>query len=204
MQFKSYFSDFSSVLNRCEAKDDFGSIPFEEAMNKLLSVIQKKSLLNKKILLVGNGGSATIASHLAVDFWKRGKIKATTFNDPASLTCISNDFSYAESFSKPIEMFADEGDVLFAISSSGKSPNILNAVDAAKKKNCFTVALSGFSKNNPLNYKGNLNFYLPTRSYGIAEIGHSLLMHYIIDRYLEEKDLLEEQNLEPNKLQPTC
>ncbi len=75
---------------------------------------------NKKVILIGNGGSAAIASHQAVDLWKNGGIRATAFNDTSLLTCVGNDFGYEHVFAKPIEQFADKGDLLIAVSNSGK------------------------------------------------------------------------------------
>lgn len=148
--------------------------------------------------MVGNGGSAGIASHMAVDYWKNGGVKATAFNDSSLLTCIANDLSYAEVFAKPIETFADKGDVVFCISSSGNSENILNAANQALKSNCTVVTFSGFSKENSLRKLGNLNFYVPSHSYGFAEIIHNLIIHNILDAKLycfDKKDVF-------NKNQP--
>ena len=83
----------------------------------------------KKVIMIGNGGSAAIASHLSTDLWKNGGIRAMAFNDTSLLTCAANDFGYSEVFAQPTLRFADPGDLLIAISSSGKSPNILNGVE---------------------------------------------------------------------------
>jgi len=131
--------------------------------------------------MVGNGGSASICSHMTVDYWKNGNIRSTAFNDSSLLTTVSNDYSYAEVFSKTIEMFADEGDMLYCISSSGKSVNILNGADAALKKNCNVITFSGFSEDNPLRKKGMFNFYVPAVSYGYCEILHLFIIHAILD-----------------------
>jgi len=88
-------------------------------------------------------------------------------------------------FEKPVEMFADEGDVLIAISSSGRSSNILAAVDRARQKACAIVTLSGFDSDNPLRRKGDVNFYVPSHSYGFVEISHLVLCHYIADQIMD-------------------
>ncbi|TAM38080.1 SIS domain-containing protein, partial [bacterium] len=97
------------------------------------------------------------------------------------LTCVSNDLGYENVFSVPIERLAKKGDILFAISSSGKSKNILNAVSSAKKKGCFVISLSGFSSRNPLRSTGSVNFYVPSSSYGAVEIAHLAICHAIVD-----------------------
>jgi D-sedoheptulose 7-phosphate isomerase len=138
-------------------------------------------------MFVGNGASATIASHQATDFWKNGGIRAIAFNDPALLTCISNDFGYKYVFEKPIEMFAHPGDILVAISSSGRSENILNAVKAAEKKSCRTITLSGFKADNPLSSLGELNFYVPASAYSHVEVVHHSICHYMLDIIIDRK-----------------
>ena len=85
-----------------------------------------------KIIFIGNGGSAGIASHLAIDFSKNGGLRALAFNDPSALTCLGNDLGYENVFAKQLEFHARPGDVLIAISSSGMSPNILGAVKEAR------------------------------------------------------------------------
>ena len=142
---------------------------------------------SKKIMIIGNGGSAGIASHLAVDFWKNAGIRATAFNDSSLLTCVSNDFSYEEVFEKPIDMFADEGDLLFAISSSGNSSNILNGVKAAHKKGVYVVSLSGFKPDNLLRTSGDINIYINNTDYGIVEVSHVAVIHSLLNDFLEMK-----------------
>ena len=93
---------------------------------------------------------------MAIDFWKNGGIKAISFNDASQLTCLGNDYGYGYIFEKPIEMFAETGDVLIAISSSGKSENILRAAKCAYRKGCKIITLSGFEADNPLSGMGML------------------------------------------------
>ncbi|UCH83847.1 MAG: SIS domain-containing protein [Candidatus Latescibacterota bacterium] len=134
-----------------------------------------------KVMLIGNGASASIASHMATDFWRNSRIRATEFNDSALLTCVSNDFCYEEVFSRPVEMFAEKGDVLICISSSGKSPNIIAAADMARDKDCFVITLTGFGEDNPLRRKGDINFYVPSPRYGPVETLHTYVLHCIND-----------------------
>ena len=140
-----------------------------------------------KIIFIGNGGSAAIASHQAIDYWKNGEIPAVAFNDASMLTCLGNDYGYEYVFEKPINMFANKGDILISISSSGKSKNIINAVKAAKKKELFVITMSGFSKLNPLRSHGDLNFYVSSNVYGHVEITHLVFCHTILDAYLQTR-----------------
>jgi D-sedoheptulose 7-phosphate isomerase len=157
------------------------SIDYAGGIDWCAQAMQKAGAANKKVMIVGNGGSAGIASHLAVDIWKNGKVRCTAFNDSSLLTCISNDIGYHEVFSKPIEAFADQGDMLMAISSSGSSVNILNAVHAARAKGCSVVTFSGMAEDNPLKALGDINFFVPSYSYGFVEILHTAIIHNILD-----------------------
>lgn len=159
-------------------------LSLEAAFSESLGLLSQVQQSGRKLIFIGNGGSAAMASHQAVDFWKNGEVEALAFNDASLLTCISNDFSYEEVFVKPIERFAREGDLLVAISSSGKSKNILNAVEAARRQGCRVIGLSGFDPHNPLRKKGEINFYVPSSSYGVVEVTHLSLLHAWLDGWI--------------------
>jgi D-sedoheptulose 7-phosphate isomerase len=130
---------------------------------------------------IGNGASAAIASHMAADFCKSVRRKALCFNDGALLTCLGNDLGYPDVFAFPTDLFGRKGDILFAISSSGTSPNILKAVEIATNKGLVIITLSGFSSGNPLSQMGLVNFHVPNQSYGPVEIIHHAICHCILD-----------------------
>jgi len=177
-----YFDDLSIVLSGIRVSGDKGSLlSFKLAIFRIVNLISAVKEKGNKLIFIGNGGSASIASHIATDCLKNARIPAMAFNDSSLITCITNDLGYEHVFEKPIEMLARKGDILFAISSSGKSKNILNAAKAAKKKHCFSITLSGFNQNNPLRKTGNINFYLPSYSYGYVEISHLAICHNIVD-----------------------
>ena len=139
-------------------------------------------------MFIGNGASAAISSHMATDFWKNGAIKAIAFNDSSLLTCISNDYGYQHVFEKPVEMFAEKGDILIAISSSGRSENIIKGAKMALYKDCNLITLSGFEENNTLRLLGHINFYVPSSSYGLIEIIHQTICHCILDILIENRN----------------
>jgi D-sedoheptulose 7-phosphate isomerase len=177
-----YFEKLNRLFMEMEASDkNRKRVDISSALKSSVELIKKTAGKGNKIMFIGNGGSASIASHMAIDFWKNGHIKAVSFNDGAQLTCLGNDFGYEHVFEKPIEFFAEPGDVLIAISSSGKSENILRGVKAAKAKGCKAITMSGFNKNNPLRKMGDLNFYAPSNSYGFVEITHLAISHCILD-----------------------
>jgi D-sedoheptulose 7-phosphate isomerase len=184
-----HFKDFIDLLGTIKATDVRGERQVLFGAIEMTCQLAKQSAANgRKMLFIGNGGSAAIAGHMAVDFWKNGGIKALAFNDSSLLTCIGNDCGYTQVFAKPIEMFAESGDVLFAVSSSGKSENILNAVMAARAKNCKVVTFSGFAADNPLCRLGDFNFYVPSNEYGPVEVAHQYLCHCILDVLLKDKN----------------
>jgi D-sedoheptulose 7-phosphate isomerase len=182
-----YLKKLQQILNDIEIRDTDNDFIFHEAVNIILKKIRKLKDSENKLIFIGNGGSAAIASHQAVDYWKSGNIPAISFNDASLLTCISNDYGYEFVFEKPINMHGKSGDILIAISSSGQSENILNAVNAAKKKGLFVITMSGFSEKNPLRNLGDLNFYVPSKSYGHVEIAHLIICHTILDTHLNTK-----------------
>lgn len=134
-----------------------------------------------KLMFIGNGGSAGIASHLAIDYTKNGGMRALAFNDGAALTCLGNDLGYDQVFARQIAMHARADDLLIAISSSGQSSNILNAVVSARQAGCRVLTLSGFDPDNPLRRMGDANLYVPSAEYGFVEITHLALCHCILD-----------------------
>lgn len=130
--------------------------------------------------LIGNGGSAAVCSHVATDMLKAG-YSAFVVGDMASMTMLANDEGYENSYSNPLRLHARPGDTLIAISSSGESENILNAVRVAKDCRMGIVTLSGFSATNRLRKMGDINYYIPSFNYGIVEIASLAILHSIVN-----------------------
>lgn len=135
----------------------------------------------KRIFFVGNGGSAAIASHMAADYLKTCGVAAMCFNDAAQITCIANDIGYDQVFAKPLLLHGRKGDLLFAISSSGRSRSITAAVEVAIMLGMKTVTLSGFDADNTLHHLGDVNFHIPSHHYGVVEVAHHAICHAILD-----------------------
>jgi D-sedoheptulose 7-phosphate isomerase len=177
-----YFDQLSQVLNAAQAtRGDGSSMSCPEAIDWAVHQLANTKENDGKVMFVGNGGSAAIASHMAIDYSKNGQFSALAFNDGASLTCLANDLGYDQVFAHPISMLGKPVDLLVAISSSGQSQSILNAVQAARSKAMTVLTLSGFEDNNPLRSIGNVNLYIPDSSYGFVEISHLALCHAILD-----------------------
>lgn len=178
----NYIAELKELFSKIEISNINGNpVPFDKAISKIINTVESNKKKGNKVIFIGNGGSASIASHLTTDFMKNAQIPAIAFNDSSLLTCLSNDLGYESVFEKPIEMLSTKGDILFSISSSGKSRNIVNATLEAKRKKCFVITLSGFNKNNRLRKLGNVNFYIPSYSYGYVEIIHLVICHLIVD-----------------------
>ena len=136
---EKYLSEAIRCIESFSAFEKDKKTDYQHAITKVATIIKEMEQNGNCIYFAGNGGSAGIASHLSLDFWKNANVKAMAFNDSSSLTALGNDIGYDFVFSKAIEMFAKPGDMLIAISSSGNSQNIINAVNLAKEKKCPKV-----------------------------------------------------------------
>jgi len=134
--------------------------------------------------LIGNGASASMASHFAADLAKNGHVRTGVFTDLSLITAVANDVSYESVFSEPLRWQMTEGDLLVAISSSGNSPNVLAGCEAAVSLGGFVVTLSAMKPDNALRSSGNLNFYVPAETYGAAETCHAAILHFWMDQML--------------------
>lgn len=137
------------------------------------------ALQAERVFFIGNGGSAAIASHFAADWTKNLERQALAFNDGALMSCVGNDLGFAQIFALPIKHHINRYDLLFAISSSGESENILRGVDAALSCGAHVVTLSGFKPGNSLRSRGSINFYVPSTDYGVVECVHMCILHAI-------------------------
>jgi len=204
---KNYINDLYKFFNQTRITDSEGKeLGLSKALEQAANIILKANSLGNKIFFIGNGGSAAVASHKALDYWMMGKIHATAFSDSANLTCISNDFGYENVFAKQLESFANNGDVLIAISSSGNSENIVFAAETARRRGCHVFTFSGFKETNRLRNIGNLNFYTPVSHYNKVESLHLLLCDCILEIITQyrksflvnnEHELPEEENFYP-------
>jgi D-sedoheptulose 7-phosphate isomerase len=141
---------------------------------------------NSKIIIAGNGGSAAMASHVAVDFTKAAGIRAINFNEADLITCFANDYGYENWVAKAIEAYGDPGDLVILISSSGRSPNIINAASYAKQNSFPLVTLSGFDSDNPLRKMGDINLWVDSKSYNIVEMTHHIWLLSVVDYIISE------------------
>jgi D-sedoheptulose 7-phosphate isomerase len=155
-------------------------------LKELADLARSVSERGNKVIIAGNGGSAAIASHIAVDLTKNAGVRAVNFNEAGLITCFANDYGHEKWVEKAIEFYADRNDLVILISSSGISPNIVNAAIKAKEMGLPVVTFSGFDRNNSLNKLGTINFWVNSRNYNIVEMTHHIWLVAIID-YMTDK-----------------
>lgn len=154
------------------------------AFDMLCALTKRIKEAEGTLFFCGNGASSAMASHLALDWLKAAEVRAMASNDPVSLTAIGNDLGYENVFALPVRRLGRAGDLLATISSSGNSPSVLVAIEAARKKRLLIVTFSGFKPDNKSREMGDLNFYIPCTTYGVAECCHQVLLHAWLDQYL--------------------
>jgi len=155
-----------------------------DVSNQMIKMKQKLLEIKgngKKVIIAGNGGSAAMASHVAVDFTKQGGIRTVNFNEADLITCFANDYGYEHWVEKAIEFYGDEGDAVILISSSGSSKNMINAAQTARKLGISVITFTGFTPENSLKQKGDLNFWVDSKAYNIVENTHQIWLLIVCD-----------------------
>ncbi len=152
---------------------------FKDQYKKLLSNYQN-------VIILGNGGSSSIASHITQDYTKKLCKRSFTFSDASRLTCYSNDYGYEEAYKVFLSEFADkENTLVVLISSSGNSENIINCADWCELNSIPTVVLTGFDEYNILKTKPmknrKINFWVNSDDYGIVECAHMIFLHMVVE-----------------------
>ena len=170
----TYFNEFIKLAT-----------PTQSIISDLIDA--KRALLalsdnNKKCIIIGNGGSAAIASHFSIDLTKNTNIPCINFNEASLLTCFSNDYGYEKWAEKAVEFYGCKGDLLIAISSSGESDNIINACNSARAiEFSKIITLSGFDINNRLNSIGDITLYVNSKMYNYIENLHQIWLLSLVD-----------------------
>lgn len=176
----AFLGTLSDLMSKVEVTDGLGSsISVEDGADRVTQMIVDAKLSSGKVMLGGNGGSAAIVSHAQNDLSEAANVRAMVFTEEPVLTARANDHGYASVFERPIDLWAEPGDVMMTVSSSGKSENIIRALEAAKKSGCRLVTFSGFDPANPSRALGDVNFYVPSSVYAYVETAHMALIHYL-------------------------
>jgi D-sedoheptulose 7-phosphate isomerase len=187
--FRIYATSLSEALTGTEVTSEGGEAAYqpgpvlpalEAALADLRSRFRRAHKAGKRVIFIGNGGSAAIASHMAVDYTKNGGIRAQALNDAPTLTCLANDLGHSKVFASQIGFYAQQGDWVVIVSSSGRSPNVIEAGRACGRLGIDLVTFTGMDPENRLRSMGALNFWVPSGDYGIVEITHLALLHAIV------------------------
>lgn len=183
-----YLISYSRELGRALGQVD------SRQLDAAYEIIKDALKRGARIYVAGNGGSSAIADHLCCD-WMKGtavpnapslKVHSLTSNS-ALFTALANDFSYEESLSRQIDMLCEPGDIVVLISSSGNSPNIVKALEAARTKRVKTIGLSGFN-GGKLAAAADISLHVPVDNYGLAEDAHQAVMHVLAQFLAKERD----------------
>lgn len=177
-----YLEEICDLLNRIEICDKMhNNFKYTQGIQRIVDIIRECKKNKKTLYICGNGGSAGIAQHMTADFIKNGGLRTYNMYGSSTITCISNDLSYEYVFSKQLELLANDGDVLIAISSSGESENIVRSINTIKLLNGKVITFTGFKENNRINKMGDYNVYVPVENYGMVESIHNLVLQQIVD-----------------------
>ena len=171
---KKYFQNYQKII---KLSDNC----FEQ-IDDICKILKKVKNFKKNIFIFGNGGSASIASHVSVDFIKIAKLKCINFNEANLITCFSNDYGYENWMKKSLEVHGKRDDLIIIVSSSGESQNVINLAKQAKKmKFNKIITLTGFSETNRLKGLGDINIWINSKQYNFVENTHQLILLSIAD-----------------------
>ena len=165
--------------------------PFNEYVTTLQSAHMeeefdkfKKAFKNHdRIIILGNGGSNSVASHISQDYMKFHKKKVSILSDPSMITMLTNDFGYEFAYQKFLEYYVEEDTLVIIISSGGESPNMLKCVDWCEDNKISYGVLTGFEPNNTIRSEASSalwNYHIASKSYGVVECVHQIFLHGVI------------------------
>jgi D-sedoheptulose 7-phosphate isomerase len=187
--FSSRFQELGDVVAKCSYSTKAEALSETAAFKYFKDKLAATKAHGGIVYVIGNGGSAGIASHFSNDLIKALQIPSQTLFDSNLMTCLSNDLGYDQVFSYPLKQLLKSEDLLIAISSSGKSQNILNAAQVSIAHKTPLITLSGFLADNPLRTMGGLNFWIDSCNYGLVEVAHFFLLHTLIDLFHKHPSL---------------
>ena len=181
-------TDFYRNIRGCLIEID------SDVVNKIISQWKQKFQATPansgRVFIIGNGGSCAIAEHISTDLNKRCKVKAYTLSNNSLATCLANDYGYENAFEQWLQINQiNEFDYLVAISSSGKSPNILNAIQHALTNKIPVLAIFGMDGQVDDFYwedGDNTFIHIDSHNYGIIELTTEIILHSMIEELVIE------------------
>lgn len=184
--FQARLKQITACVQECMVTSLDGDLTGDQALERAHELLRQTKRQGGIVYVIGNGGSAGIASHFCNDLMKNLQIPSQTLYDANLMTCLANDVGYENVFSYSLQRLLKPHDLLVAVSSSGKSSNILNAVYVARARHTLVMTLSGFAETNPLRALGQLNFWIDCPDYGIVESAHFFILHTIVDSWNQQ------------------
>ena len=182
-----YYKDIIAVLQKIEDSNDRDTI--RKVTNLWRHEYQKHIGIGKRVFITGNGGSCAIAEHISTDLNKRCKVKATTLSNNSLLTALTNDYGQDNALVEWMKInHFDKTDFLVAISSSGKSPNVLNAINHANDCLGYVLAIFGMDGESPFTdnrYEHNY-IHIDSHNYGVCELTSEIILHGIVEELVIE------------------
>ena len=165
--------------------------PFKEYIDTLRSAHMEEQFLrfqaafkcHKRIIILGNGGSSSVASHISQDYMKFHKKKVSILSDPSMITMLTNDFGYEFAYQKFLEYYVEDDTLVVIISSGGESPNMLKCVDWCEDKKVPYGVLTGFKSDNTIRGEASnalWNYHIASESYGVVECVHQIFLHGVV------------------------
>ena len=165
--------------------------PFDEYIETLKSAhmeveffkFQKAFYTHNRIIILGNGGSNSVASHISQDYMKFHNKKVSILSDPSMITMLTNDFGYDWAYQKFLEYYVEIDTLVIIMSSGGESENMINCLNWCEENKISYGVLTGFSENNTIrkNAKNSLwNYYINSDSYGVVECVHQIFLHGVV------------------------
>ena len=168
-----------------------------ERLEALGEMLYRAYCNEKQVFVIGNGGSASTATHMAADLAKNTiganmrRFRVLSLNDnTATLTALANDLGYENVFSEQLKNLVRAGDLLIVLSGSGKSPNVINAIKSAQESCAEVVAVLGFAGGEAVEL-ADLSIIVPSNHYGVIEDVHLVINHILVDYF--KGRLAEEQ-----------
>ena len=177
--YKNYYDEYFRLIYSDELDKTF------DAFKELAIGIKNNK---NKLIFAGNGASASISAHAAVDFTKQAGVRSITFNEANIITCFSNDYGYDKWIATALDFYANDGDVLVLISVSGESPSVIEAAQRAKEAGLKVVTFSGRSPENSLKALGDVNFWVDSNAYNIVECIHMMWITTVIDSVIGKSE----------------
>ena len=184
MYSQNYLQAMTNTLAQTQASLGTETTDLQTALARSVEILKTTQSTNSTQFFLGNGASAAFAEHMALDWTKNGGVRSQNPSSSVLLTALANDISFQDSFATYLDRYARSGDLVVTISSSGNSENVIRAIAAARKIGCKVITLSGLKPDNTSRKLGDVNFYVPGRTYGIVECAHQVLLHMMIDAFM--------------------